>query len=362
MKKLLKVVLSSLLVLSLTACGDKPEVSVVKDAQEVYGCNTLNIFNWGEYIGEDVIRNFEQMYNAKVNYDYFDSNEMMYTKLMGGSSYDILVPSDYMIERLILEDMLQPIDKEIVTNLDVLTEGVKNLPFDPDNTYSVPYLWGTVGIVYNKNNVDIKELEEKGYNILLDEKYKGKVYMYDSERDGFMVAFKALGYSMNTEDQDEINEAYEWLIKSKEAVEPAYVLDEIIDAMINGDRDIAIMYSGDATYVISENPDMDYFAPLSGTNLWSDSLVIPKNASCPGLANEFINYTLTYEAAYDTSEFVGYTSVNDEVLKELSSENGTYGDIDAYIPRTDNEFDEVFKYNEVLKKELSDLWIKVKNY
>ena len=361
MKKLLKVVLFSLVSLSLVACGSKSNVEVVKDAQEVYGCNTLNVYNWGEYIGEDVISNFEQMYNAKVNYDLYESNEIMYTKLMGGSSYDILVPSDYMVERLIKENMIQPIDKEVVTNLNLLTDGVKNLPLDPDNTYSVPYLWGTVGILYNKTTVDQKEVEEKGYNILLDSKYKGNVYMYDSERDGFMVAFKALGYSMNTESQEEITKAYEWLLESKKAVEPAYVTDEVIDAMVNGDKDIAIMYSGDATYVISENPDMEYWAPTSGTNLWSDSMVIPANASCPGLANEFINYALSYETSLATSEFVGYASSNDEVLKELSSEGGTYADIEAYLPRTGYAQDEVFAYNEVLKKELSDLWIKVKN-
>ncbi len=357
MKKLWKVILSSLLLIGLSGCGSSNDVEQVMDAQEVYGCNVLNVYNWGEYIGEDTISNFEQMYNAKVNYSLFDSNEAMYTKLLGGSAYDILVPSDYMIERLIEEDLLQPLDKNIITNLDNLADGVKNLPYDPDNTYSVPYFWGTVGIVYNKNNVSQEQIEEEGYNILLDEQYKGRVYLYDSERDSFMMAFKALGYSMNTEDENEIQEAYQWLLDVNEAVDPAFVTDEVIDAMANGEKDIAIMYSGDAAYVLSVNEDMAYFTPNSGTNVWSDAMVIPSNAKCPGLANEFINYMLTYEAAYDNSYTVGYTSANAEVMDELSQEY----DPSAYIPRTNFEKDEVFKHNEVLKKELTDLWIKVKN-
>ncbi|MCI6272235.1 MAG: ABC transporter substrate-binding protein [Erysipelotrichaceae bacterium] len=363
MKNLFKV--SSLISLGilLSACGSKStsEVAQVMDAKEKFGCNVLNVYNWGEYIGPNTIKDFEKAYNATVKYDLYESNEIMYTKLMGGSSYDILVPSDYTIERLIAEDMLQPIDKSVITNLDVLTDGVKNLPFDPDNTYSVPYFWGSVGILYNKNNVDPAIVEEKGFNILLDEIYKGKVFMYDSERDSFMVAFKALGYSMNTESPEEIQKAYEWLTNSKKAVDPAYVTDEVIDAMANGEKDIAIMYSGDAAYVISENSDMAYHAPKSGTNIWSDSMVIPKNASCPALANEFINFVLGYDQAYSISETVGYASVNDEVLKALSGKGGYYESNDAYLPRSGYEKDEVFKYNETLKKELSDLWIRVKN-
>ncbi|MDY5252452.1 MAG: ABC transporter substrate-binding protein [Erysipelotrichaceae bacterium] len=357
MKKLWKVLLASAMMLGLAGCSSSSDVEQVMDAQETYGCNVLNVYNWGEYIGENTISNFEKMYNAKVNYSLFDSNEAMYTKLLGGSAYDILIPSDYMIERLIDENLLQPIDKNIVTDFDNLYDGVKGLPYDPDNTYSVPYFWGTVGIVYNKNNVSPEQVEKEGYNILLDEQYKGKVFLYDSERDSFMMAFKALGYSMNTEDQDEIQEAYQWLLDVNKAVDPAYVTDEVIDAMANGEKDIAIMYSGDAAYVLSENEDMAYFTPNSGTNLWSDAMVIPANAKCPGLANEFINYMLSYDAAYDNSYTVGYTSANAQVMEELSEEY----DPSAYIPRTGYEKDEVFKHNEVLKKELTDLWIKVKN-
>lgn len=361
MKNLFKGVVLSLVAVSIGACSNASKVETVKDAQEVYGCNVLNVYNWGEYIGPDVISDFEKAYNATVHYDLFESNEIMYTRLMGGSSYDILVPSDYTVERLIAENMIQPIDKEIVTNLNLLYDGVQGLPYDSDNTYSVPYLWGSVGILYNKNNVDAAVVEKEGFNIFKDEAYKGKVFMYDSERDGFMIAFKALGYSMNTENEEEIQAAYEWLTEMKKAVDPSFVTDEVIDAMVNSEKDIALIYSGDAAYVISENPDMAYYEPESGTNIWSDAMVIPTNASCPGLANEFINYVLSYDQALAISETVGYASSNAEVLNELSSEGGYYGGNEAYLPRSGYEKDEVFRYNEILKQQLSDLWIRVKN-
>ena len=150
--------------------------------------------------------------DVKINYSMFASNEEMYTKLLGGSQYDVLVPSDYMIERMIDENMLQPLDKSMIPNLANLADGVKGLSYDPDNTYSAPYFWGMVGIVYNKNNVDPADVESQGFDVLRNEKYKGHVFVYDSERDSFMMAFKALGYSMNTENEDEIQEAYQWLL------------------------------------------------------------------------------------------------------------------------------------------------------
>ena len=358
MKKLIAATLAAVM---LTGCsGGTSGESTAQNAEEKYGSTTLKFFNWGEYIGEEVISNFEAEYGVDVISEYFDSNEAMYTKLQAGDVYDVLVPSDYMIERLMNEDMLQPIDKSIVTNLGNITDGCKNLEYDPDNTYSVPYFWGTVGLVYNKNNVELTELEEKGYNILLDEKYKGNIYIYDSERDAFMVALKALGYSMNTENEQEIDEAYKWLQQVNSTMEPSYVTDEVIDSMVNGNKDIAVVYSGDAAYILSQNEDMGYFTPNEGTNLWSDAMVIPKNAENPKLANEFINYILTYDASYDNSSTVGYASSNDEVLKEMSQEGGEYFETEAYLPRIGYEKDEIFHDNEVLRVKLSELWAKVK--
>ena len=346
MKKLISVLLLLCLVsLPLISLGD---------------ANVLNVYNWGEYIDKAVITNFEKEYGVRVNYSLFSSNEEMYTKLLSGASYDVLVPSDYMIERLLKENMLQPLDKNIVNNLDGLYEGVTNLSYDPDNTYSVPYLWQSVGIVYDTTKIDPAKMEEKGWSIFLDPEYDGHTYMYDSERDAFMIAFKALGYSMNTENSEEIQAAYEWLRQMDKAVHPAYVTDEVIDSMANGEKWMALVYSGDGAYILSENEDMGFCAPQDGTNIAVDAMVIPANASNPELANRFIEYVTRYENALMISSEVGYASPLTAVLEELSGEGGDYEGNDAYMPRAGYEKDEMFHDNETLKKQLSELWIKVK--
>lgn len=355
MKRILAVLL--ICVLTFTGCAGGNKNS---DAISKYGSDTLKVYNWGEYVGEDVIRSFEKQFGVKVIYELFDSNEMMYTKIQTGESYDILVPSDYMIERLIQEDRLSKIDKSLIPNLSNLAEGVKNLPYDANNDYSVPYFWGSVGIVYNHNNIPKEVVEEQGFNVLKNTDYKGKLYMYDSERDSFMVAFKALGYSMNTENEDEIDKAYEWLKELNDTMAPVYVTDEVIDNMANGAKDLAVVYSGDAAYILSENEDMSFYMPNEGTNIWSDAMVIPSNAPNPKLAHEFINYILSYEASLDNSSTVGYASPNKQVLEEMSSEGGDYYENEAYLPRVGYEKDEVFKHNEILKQKLTELWIKVK--
>ena len=322
---------------------------------------TLHIYNWGEYTGENIIGDFEEETGATVVMENFDSNEQMYIKVANGEAYDILVPSDYMIQRLIEEDYLQKLDKSKLDCFDKLSDAVLGLPYDPNNDYSVPYFWGTVGIVYDKTKVDIEDLEREGYNIFLDQKYKGDVYLYDSERDSFMMALKALGYSMNTENEAELNEAYEWLVQCVETMDTEIVTDEIIDNMAQGRKALGLIYSGDASYVMAENEDMGYFMPETGTNLWSDAMVIPKNAKNPDLAHAFINYASDYDGAYDNSSYVGYTSANQEVMDDLSGEGGDYEGINAYIPRTDNENDEVFEYNADTKKIISDLWLRVKS-
>lgn len=310
MKKLFALLLAGTMLLS--GCGGGGEAA--ENAVEKYGSDTLKLYNWGEYMGQDLISNFEKQFGVKVILEYFDSNEMMYTKLQAGDAYDVLVPSDYMIERLIADGMLRELDIEKIPNIVNLAEGVRSLPYDPANTYSVPYFWGSVGIVYNHNNVDPAVVEEQGYEILRNTDYKGRIYVYDSERDSFMMAFKALGYSMNTENEQEIQDAYNWLLDMNNTMEPVYVTDEVIDGMITGTKDIAVVYSGDATTILQENEDMSFWMPNEGTNLWSDAMVVPANAENPLLAHEFINYVLTYEASLDNSEFVGYASSNQEVL------------------------------------------------
>ena len=338
---------------ALTACGSKK-------ADGPYAGQTLHIYNWGEYTGEDQIANFEDLTGATVVMDNFESNEQMYIKVANGDSFDIVVPSDYMIERLIREDLIQKLDQSKLTGMDLLADGVKGLPYDPDNAYSVPYFWGTVGIVYDKTKVSEEDLEKEGFNIFLDQKYKGDIYLYDSERDSFMMALKALGYSMNTKDADELQEAYDWLTQCVSTMQPEIVTDEIIDNMAQGRKALGLIYSGDATYVLSQNENMGYYMPESGTNLWSDGMVIPKNAENPALAHEFINYICSYEGALDNSITVGYTSPNQEVIDELSGPGGEFEGINSYIPRTGNPNDEVFVYDETTRKTIAELWSKVK--
>lgn len=329
-------------------------------AVEKYGSNVLKLYLPGEYLGENVISDFEKQYGVRVIVENFDSNEMMYTKLMAGDRYDVIIPSDYMIERLMNEDFLQPLDKSMIPNMENMSDAVLGMSYDPDNTYSIPYFWGSVGLVYNHENVDPAVIESEGWEVLRNTDYAGHIYIYDSERDSFMMAFKALGYSMNTEAPNEINDAYEWLLQMNNTMSPVYVTDEVIDGMMNGYKDIAVVYSGDAAVVLDENEDMSFYMPSQGTNIWCDAMVIPQNAENPKLAHEFINYMLTYEAAFDNTETVGYTSPNAEVFEEMTSSEDLYADNAAYLPRSGYEKDEMFHDNQVLMRELSKLWIKVK--
>ena len=325
-----------------------------------YAGQTLYFYNVGEYIGENVIAGFEDKTGAKVVMETFDSNESMYIKVANGESYDVIVPSDYMIQRLIDENYLQPLDHTRLNCLDDMNSQVLNQAYDPGNQYSVPYFWGSVGIIYDKTKVDIADLEKDGFGIFLNEKYKGDIYLYDSERDAFMMALKDLGYSMNTDKEEELQAAYKWLVQCVETMDPEIVIDEVIDNMAQGRKALALVYSGDATYIMSENENMAFYLPEGGTNIWCDSMVIPKNARNPELAHEFINYISSYEAAYENSSYVGYTSPNWEVMDTISGEGGDYEGIEAYIPRENYEKDEVFEYNADVKKIISNLWSKVK--
>ncbi len=350
----------ALAILIAAVAGSGAQRRRQKDAVEKYGSAVLKLYLPGEYLGENVISDFESQYGVSVIVENFDSNEMMYTKLQAGDSYDVLIPSDYMIERLIAGNYLQPIDKSLIPNLDNLSEAVTGLDYDVDGVWSVPYFWGSVGLVYNHENVDPAVMEAEGWSILHDTDYAGRIYVYDSERDSFMMAFKALGCSMNTDDPAEIEAAYEWLRQMNNTMSPIYVTDEVIDSMINGYMDVAVVYSGDATVILDENEDMSFFMPEEGTNIWCDAMVIPANAENPLLAHEFLNYMLTYEAAFDNSETVGYASPNAEVLEEMSTQEDLYAENEAYLPRSDGENDEMFHDNITLQRELSKYWIRVK--
>jgi len=325
-----------------------------------YAGEELYLYLPGEYISDDMLAAFEEETGAMVVVENFDSNEAMYIKVSNGEPYDIIIPSDYMIERLMEEDYLQKLNPELLTNFGELNEVVKSPVFDPENEYSVSYFWGTVGIVYDKTVVAMEDLEEQGYGIFLNEKYKGDIYLYDSERDSFMMALKDLGYSMNTESTEELQAAYEWLVQCVTTMDPEIVTDEIIDNMAQGRKALGLCYSGDAAYIMSENENMGFYQPEEGTNQWFDSMVIPKNAEHVELAHEFMNFLCSYDAAYENSSYVGYTSPNYQVMLDLSAEGGDYEGINAYLPRTDYEMDEVFRFNADTKKLIGNLWSKVK--
>ncbi|MBE7011385.1 MAG: extracellular solute-binding protein [Ruminococcaceae bacterium] len=329
----------------------------------IFSCNstnskTLKIYNAGEYIDEDLIHEFEEKYGCRVIYETFDSNESMYTKINSGEVYDIIIPSDYMIERLIKEERIREIDYSKIPNAKGLIPSVLNKEYDPGNKYSVPYFWGSVGILYDKTKVDEADLKE-GWNILRNTKYKGDIYMYDSERDSFMIAMKALGYSLNTDKKSEIDEAYQWLLEQSQTMAPVYAGDDVIDNMISGNKAMAVVYSGDAAYIITENPNLAYLEPQQGTNIWYDGMVITQDCTNTDLAHSFINFILDKDNALRNTTAVGYSSSIQSAYDEMTKTD--YKGINAYTPRTGYEKDEVFRYQaQSIKEYYSSQWTKIK--
>ncbi len=333
--------------------------SMQQMGNQAYAGQTLHIYMPGEYISDEVVSRFEDETGASVVMDNFDSNEQMYIKVANGESYDLLIPSDYMIQRLIDEGYLQELDqKELKTSFDKINPSILNEAFDPGNIYSLPYFWGSVGISYDKRKVSLSDLESEGFNIFLDQKYKGEIYLYDSERDSMMMALKALGYSMNTTNEEELNEAYTWLETCVKTMQPEIVTDEIIDNMAQARKALGLIYSGDGAYVSSENKNIGFYMPQEGTNIWTDAMVIPKSAENVPLAMEFMKFITKNQNAKENSEYVGYTSPNKKVQDELAKT--TFKGIEAYTPRSNYEMDEVFGYNSETRKTIANLWSRVK--
>ncbi|HAX73693.1 MAG TPA: spermidine/putrescine ABC transporter substrate-binding protein [Firmicutes bacterium] len=291
------------------------------------GVRTLYVYNWGEYVNPQVIKQFEQEYDVKVVYDTFDSNETMYQRVKaGGTHYDVVFPSDYMVEKMSTENLLIPLDHELLTNKEEIGADYLNLEFDPNNQYSMPYFWGTVGILYDKTIV--KE-DVNSWSILWDKTYTDQIYMYDSQRDSLMVALKLLGYSANTKEISQLEDAKEKLIEQRPLVY-AYVTDTVIESMISSNAALAVVYSGDATYIMSENENMEYVLPKEGTNIWVDNMVIPKTSKQVELAHEFINFMMRSDIALLNTEYVMYSTPNVKTLEMLDGEEWTEND--AYRP------------------------------
>lgn len=288
----------------------------------LFGCQksdtvTLNVLNWGDYIDEEVLAAFEEETGITVKYSTTASNEEMLTKLSAPDSvYDICFPSDYIIEKMVADDMLYEINKDNIPNMQYIDERFLDLSFDPGNKYSVPYMWGTVGILYNTTMVDD---EVTSWKILWDEKYAGQILMYDSIRDTIGITLKMLGHSVNTRDEAHIEEAKDALVAQRPIVQ-AYLDDPIKSTMISGNGALAVVYSGDAVWCIEENPDLAFALPNEGSNLWFDNVIIPKNSKNTEAAEAFINFLCDPEIAKANTEYIGYSTPNKGALALLDEE------------------------------------------
>ena len=352
MNKWICVLLATALSASLfTGCGN----SDVGKNGEVY------VFNWGEYIDPDTIKMFEEETGIKVVYDEFETNELMYPKVEAGASvYDVVCPSDYMIQKMLENDLLSEL------SFDNMPNAKQNIgaqyyeqaqEFDPGNKYCVPYCWGTVGILYNKTMVDEPV---DSWAILWDEKYADNILMQDSVRDAFMVALKLNNYSMNTLDETELEIAKNALIEQKPLVQ-AYVIDEVRDKMIGGEAALGVIYSGEAIYTQRENPDLEYVVPKEGTNVWIDGWVIPKNASNKENAEKFIDFMCRGDIALMNFEYITYSTPNTAAQELIEDEDIRNSQI-AFPDLSQYEGLETFRYlGEEGDSLYNDCWKKVKS-
>ncbi len=275
---------------------------------------TLKIYNWGDYINKEVIEKFEEEYNVEVIYDEFSTNEDMYAKLKaGGVNYDIVIPSEYMVEKMKNEGMLMKIDFDKLSNYEYMDEQFRTTKYNKALGYSIPYMWGTVGIVYNK---DFVKEDVDSFSILWDKKYKKQILMLDSQRDSIGVALKLLGYSSNSVNDYELNLAKKKLIEQKPLV-LSYVNEEVKDILIGNEAFLTVAWSGDANYMKKYNKSLRYVIPKEGSNMWIDSMVILKNSKNYDLALKFIDYMLRPDVALKNCEFTGYLTPHTKVRSIL---------------------------------------------
>lgn len=325
MKKTLSTILSLLLTFSMFVFPSFAAPNTTGFDQNYYskfkGQNvTINVYNWGEYIDDDEYetnKKFEQLTGIKVNYTTFASNEEMFARIKsGGVHYDVIIPSDYMVARLIQNNMLEPINFDNVPTYKNIDQKFKKPVYDPENKFSVPYTWGVVGILYNSKV--IKEAPDS-WDILWDERYKGKILMFDNSRDAFGIALRKLGYSQNTTNYDELEEASQELIKQKDVLQ-AYVMDQIFDKMGSGEAVLAPYYAGDSILINEVNPDVKFAVPKEGTNRFVDAACIPKGSQNKEAAEMYINFLNEPEVACANAEYIGYSSPNKEAVKLLDPE------------------------------------------
>lgn len=314
MKRKISLAIISIMIISLfVGCGKGDNESKTNDK------GVVNVYNWGEYIDMDLISQFTEETGIKVDYKNYESNEQMYSVLkQGGVNYDVVIPSDYMISRLIDEDMLEPLNFDNIPNYDGVDDNLKGMDYDPDEQYSVPYMWGTVGIIYDPQIVG----DVTSWGSLFDDRNFGNILMFDNSRDAMGIALKYLGYSMNTTDQAELDEAAELLAKQKPILQ-GYVMDQIFDKLESGEAAIGPYYAGDYLTMHDTNPDLEFCVPEEGSNVFVDAMCILKGAENKENAEKFIDFMTKAENSMKNSEYIGYTSPVEAVkdimeLDELS--------------------------------------------
>ncbi len=382
--KFFSLTIAAALCLSLSACADhieeeadseeeESEVQTLTIEDDEYYSRfrdkgiTINVYNWGEYISDgseentlNVNAEFTDLTGIKVNYTNYATNEELYAKLKGGgASYDIIIPSDYMISRMIHENMLQKLDFDNIPNFKYITDTFVNPEYDPQNEYSVPYTWGTVGIIYDTTMIDMPP-EEIDWDILWNEDYSDRILMFDNPRDAFAIAEIRLGYSLNTEDAKELENCAD-LLKEQKTVIQAYVMDEVFDKMGAGEALVAPYYAGDAVTLMDEYEDLGFVTPKSGTNLFVDALCIPAGAKQKEAAEMYINFMCEPDIAYATTSYIGYSTPNSAAFDMLDEE--TQNDKVSY---PDNEYlnnnTTIFRnLSDEANQKMQDLWTDIKS-
>lgn len=328
---------------------------------------SINVYNWGEYISTgadegtlDVNAEFEKLTGIKVNYTNFATNEELYAKLKGGgAAYDVIIPSDYMISKMIDEDMIQPLDFKNIPNFEYIMDNFRNQDYDPENAYSVPYTWGTVGIIYDTTMVDIPP-EEIDWDLLWNEDYADQILMFDNPRDAFAIAEIMEGFSLNTEDFDELEQAAMKLRRQKKIVQ-GYVMDEVFDKMGAGDALIAPYYAGDALTIMEDNEDLDFVVPKSGTNLFIDAMCVPTTARQKEAAEMYINFMCEPDIAYSNIDFICYSTPHKAAYEMLDEEVRN-----SHVSYPDQEFiganTSVFvNLSNEANQKMQDLWTEMKS-
>ena len=349
MKKIFKLLSLSICILLIGAFF----VGCSKDSSE-----QISFLNYGENIDKETVKEFEKKYGIKVNVETFDDMETMYQKISkGGVKYDVILVSEALMPRMIKKGLIQELNKDNIPNISQMDKDYLNLQIDPGNKYSVPYMFGTVGLIYNK---DVVKEKVDSWDILWDEKYKDKVFMFDTYRDTMGAALKKLGYSLNSKNPKEIEEAKQLLIKQRETVNPIYGVDNGTTMIPAGESDINMIWSGEGLNLQDENPNLVYVVPKEGANFWIDSLCIPKNAENVEGAEKFINFVSDKESALRIADEIGYTTPNKEA--RLAQPDNVKNNPNAYMPKEIMDRCEIYEdFPMDVKKIYDNAWVNIKS-